>query len=91
MGQRNSIMDNELVQGFYKKAHNRDNDTFHRVWNLIVSFGGFDLSQFVSDLHFALILSLTTNSSSAKYSGDRPRHRYSLLLLLAQDDRPEYI
>jgi hypothetical protein len=81
-------MDSRLVQGFYKTAHNRANDSLHRIWNMSVSLGALNLYQIATELHLALPWSLRTNSSSSR---DRPRHRYGLLLLLAQDDGFEYV
>jgi hypothetical protein len=38
-----SILDNKLVRRIHAKAHNREHQKFHRVWNMIFSLGKVEL------------------------------------------------
>ena len=79
-----SILDNKLVRRIHAKAHNREHQKFHRIWNVIFSLGKVELLP----VNFCVS---QLNSSFAKYRGHWPRVRNSFFLLLAADDESEYI
>jgi hypothetical protein len=57
-----SIMDSKFVRKMHAEAHNRENTTLHRVWNMIFSLGRVELL-FSFVIGHAGPLSVTTNLS----------------------------
>jgi hypothetical protein len=77
------IVHNDFVRGLHEKSHNRLSNGFHRAWNLVFGLGRASFQfQFFS---------YEPTSSITKYSVYWSWNRHSLFLLLAQDDRFEYI
>jgi hypothetical protein len=88
------VVHNGFVRGLHEKAHNRLSNGFHRAWNLVFGLGRasfqFQLFSYEPTSSF-VVPCLKANPSIPKYSVNWSWNRHSLFLLLAQDDRFEYI
>jgi hypothetical protein len=88
------IVHNDFVRGLHEKSHNRLSNGFHRAWNLVFGLGraSFQFQFFSYEPTSSFVVPcLKANASITKYSVYWSWNRHSLFLLLAQDDRFEYI